>query len=172
MIILYFSFNLLLDFLVINNIIFSYLIKSCFLFIILSFLIAFIEEVLFRSFFFRIIKEKTTNIKAYFISSYIYTQSHFLNFNLPIKSIYLNFIGLFILGLILNLFYDKKGLFYSIGFHTAIIFVISLINVNNVFEINENYIFLSGGLNPLNGFLGVFYALILLVFFYNYQKTS
>lgn len=129
----------------------------------LSFLVGFIEELLFRNFIFNNLK-KDLNVKtSYAISAYIYAQLHFLNLSLALKEIILPLIGLFILGLIFNALYEKKGLSFSIGFHTSFIFVMSFITQKNLFNINTEDLYLSGGYNPLSGILGIVFLSIIFV---------
>jgi membrane protease YdiL (CAAX protease family) len=159
----YFFINTILGFISINsNLDYLFLFETSSKFIFISFFVGFIEELLFRNFIFKNISKDTSFFKADLISAYIYTQAHFLNFSLGLKNIILPFIGIFILGRLLNKFYQKKGLFFSIGFHSSLVFIISVVNITTFFQIKEDYIFLSGGNSPLSGFLGILFVFILL----------
>lgn len=159
----YFFINLILGFISINsNLDYIFLFETSYKFIFISFFVGFIEELLFRNFIFNNISKDTSLFKADIISAYIYSQVHFLNFSLGLKNIILPFIGIFILGRLLNKFYQKKGIFFSIGFHSSLVFIISVTNITNFFQIKEEYLLFSGGNSPLSGFLGILFVFILL----------
>lgn len=159
----YFFINIILGFININSKLnYLFLFETSSKFIFISFFVAFIEELLFRNFIFNNISNDTSFYKADIISAYIYAQAHFFNFSLGLKNIILPFIGIFILGRLLNKFYQKEGVFFSIGFHSSLVFMISVINITNFFQIKEEYLFLSGGNSPLSGLLGVIFIFILL----------
>ncbi|MEK7432682.1 MAG: CPBP family intramembrane glutamic endopeptidase [Cyanobacteriota bacterium] len=159
----YFFINIILGFISINsNLDYIFLFETSYKFIFISLFVGIIEELLFRNFIFNNISKDTSFFKADLISAYIYAQAHFFNFSLGLKNIILPFIGIFILGRLLNKFYQKEGLFFSIGFHSSLVFIISVVNITNFFKIKEDYLFLSGGNSPLSGLLGVLFVFILL----------
>lgn len=159
---LFFIFELIVNFISLNSlevISVTYVIKT----FILSFLVGFIEELLFRNFIFNNLKKDLKLKTSYVLSAYIYAQLHFLNFSLRIKEIIIPLLGLFILGLLFNTLYEKKGLFFSIGFHASFIFVMSVITQKNLFKIDSDYLLLSGGYNPLAGVFGIVFLSMIFI---------
>jgi membrane protease YdiL (CAAX protease family) len=129
---------------------------------IFSFIIALIEELLFRNFIFRKLKEDFSLITALIVSGYIYGQLHFLKFDISLKQIILPLTGLFFIGIILAFVFYHRDLWFSIGMHTAWIILISYTTQESLFMVNPEYSLLTGGYYPIGGVSGIFMAVILL----------
>lgn len=127
---------------------------------ILSFLTAFIEEMIFRDYLFSKLSERYTVSKSIIYSSYLYAQLHFLRFNLSLIEIIIPLLSLFFFGVTLSKIYINKGIFYSIGLHWGFIIFISYINQSNVFK-PISQIFITGGLYPPTGLLACFILFII-----------
>lgn len=123
--------------------------------IILSFLTAFIEEMIFRDYLFSKFSERYTVSRSIVYTSYIYAQLHFLRFNLSLIEILIPLLSLFFFGVTLSKIYIDKGIFYSIGLHWGFIIFISYINQSNIFK-PISQVFITGGLYPPTGLLACF----------------
>lgn len=133
---------------------------------IISFFIAFLEEMIFRDFIFRELLKKYSANNSIIISAYIYAQLHFLRFNLHFYEIIIPLISLLIVGIILGKIYLSQNIFNSIGIHWGWIIYISYINQTQIFKVNHN-ILLTGGLYPPSG---LFSCLTLLFVFLLMKK--
>lgn len=133
--------------------------------IFLSFIIALIEELLFRNFIFRKLKEDFSLKTALIISAYIYAQLHFLKFGLKLSEIILPLTGLFFIGIILAYTFYYRDLWFSIGLHMAWIILITYTTRESLFIINPEYNLLTGGYYPIAGILGIIMTIILLSVF-------
>lgn len=138
------------------------LITEC---LILAFLIAFIEELLFRAFIYRKLRESYTYRSSAIISSYIYAQLHFLRFDLSFTETIIPLLSLFLIGYILVQALEKYNLYFCIGMHSAWIFLISYINRAEIFLPDSKWQIISGGLYPVAGLSGLIMSALLLSFF-------
>ena len=141
--------------------------------LVLSFIIALTEELIFRDFLLRELLKKYSENKSLIISSYIYAQLHFLRFNLEIWQFIIPLISLFFIGLILSDGYLKKNIFYSIGIHWAWILIISYLNQTNILKIN-NISYLTGGYYPPSGLFAciILFITVVVLFSKKYQLAK
>jgi membrane protease YdiL (CAAX protease family) len=127
-----------------------------------SFIIAMTEELLFRNFIFRKLKDDYKLNTAMIISAYIYAQLHFLKFGLSFSQIILPLTGLFFIGIILAYTFYKIDLWFSTGMHMAWIILITYTTRESLLIVNPEYNMLTGGYYPIGGILGIIMAIILL----------
>jgi membrane protease YdiL (CAAX protease family) len=128
-----------------------------------SLVIALTEELLFRNFIFRKLKEDYSLKTALIVSGYIYAQLHFVKFNITFMEIILPLTGLFFIGVILAYVFYFRDLWFSIGMHTAWIILITFTTQQAVFKINPGYYLLTGGYYPIGGAFGILMSIILLI---------
>jgi membrane protease YdiL (CAAX protease family) len=129
---------------------------------IFSLIIALVEELLFRNFIFRKLREAYSLNTALIISGYIYGQLHFLKFGLKLSEIILPLTGLFFIGVILAYTFHTRDLWFSIGMHTAWIILITYTTRESLFILNSDYNLLTGGYYPIAGLGGIIMSVILL----------
>jgi len=129
---------------------------------VLGFFVALLEELLFRNFIFRKLQENYKPITAFCVSSYIYSQLHFLRFDINFLEIILPLIGLFFTGIVFAYAFLKFNLWFSIGLHTAWIFLISFTTQISMFIIDKEYFIFTGGYYPVGGIFGILLILLML----------
>jgi len=128
------------------------------------------EELLFRVWLFEELKLFLSTNKAIFIQSILFSMVHPYDFG---KSLIVNIlmkIGLFLLGVYLNLLRinNYPNIFPSIAFHGGIVGYIFL--AKSIFHVQGNYPFLIYGseydnfINPVSGLIGIFTLLILNIY--------
>ena len=140
--------------------------------LIISFFIAFLEEMIFRDFILRQLLKKYSINYSLTISAYIYAQLHFLRFNLNFYQIIIPLISLLMVGIILGKTYLSKNIFNSIGIHWGWIIGISYINQTQILKVNQD-ILLTGGLYPPSGlFSGGILLLAILIMKKDLQTKS
>lgn len=132
--------------------------------LIISLFIAFIEELIFRYYIYNKLVARYNNIYSILITSYLYSQSHFIKFNLSFFEIIIPLINLFLFGIILSSLYRKKGIYASIGLHWSFILFISYINQTWFISPVKSTNFITGGLYAPNGFLTTIIFIFYLVF--------
>ena len=128
------------------------------------------EELLFRVWLFEELKLFLSTNKAIFIQSILFSMVHPYDFG---KSLIVNIlmkIGLFLLGVYLNLLRinNYPNIFPSIAFHGGIVGYIFL--AKSIFHVQGNYPFLIYGskydnfINPVSGLIGIVTLLILNIY--------
>ena len=128
------------------------------------------EELLFRVWLFEELKLSFRTNKAIFFQSIIFAMVHPYNFSESFTVNILIKIGLFLLGIYLNLLRIKNypNIFPSIAFHRGIVGYIFL--AKSIFQVQKNYPFLIYGsqydnfINPVSGLIGIFTLLILNIY--------
>ena len=125
------------------------------------------EELLFRVWLFEELKLFLSTNKAIFLQSILFSLVHPYNFDESFTINILIKIGLFLLGIYLNLLRinNYPNIFPSIAFHGGIVGYIFL--AKSIFHIQGNYPVLIYGnqydnfINPVSGLIGIFTLLIL-----------
>ena len=125
------------------------------------------EELLFRVWLFEELKLFLSTNKAIFLQSILFSMVHPYNFDESFTINILIKIGLFLLGIYLNLLRinNYQNIFPSIAFHGGIVGYIFL--AKSIFQIQGNYPVLIFGnqydnfINPVSGLIGIFTLLIL-----------
>ena len=125
------------------------------------------EELLFRVWIFEELKLFLSTNKAIFFQSLLFSIVHPYNFGESFTVNILMKIGLFLLGIYLNLLRinNYPNIFPSIASYGGIVGSIFL--AKSIFEVQENYPFLIYGnqydnfINPISGFIGIFTLFIL-----------
>ena len=125
------------------------------------------EELLFRVWLFEELKLFLSTNKAIFLQSILFSMVHPYNFDESFTINILIKIGLFLLGIYLNLLRinNYPNIFPSIAFHGGIVGYIFL--AKSIFHIQGNYPVLIYGnqydnfINPVSGLIGIFTLLIL-----------
>ena len=125
------------------------------------------EELLFRVWLFEELKLFLNTNKAIFVQSILFSMVHPYNFDESFTINILIKIGLFLLGIYLNLLRinNYPNIFPSIAFHGGIVGYIFL--AKSIFHIQGNYPVLIYGnqydnfINPVSGLIGIFTLLIL-----------
>ena len=125
------------------------------------------EELLFRVWLFEELKLFLNTNKAIFLQSILFSMVHPYDFGTSFAVNILIKIGLFLLGIYLNLLRinNYPNIFPSIAFHGGIVGYIFL--AKSIFEIQGNYPVLIYGnqydnfINPVSGLIGIFTLLIL-----------
>ncbi len=125
------------------------------------------EELLFRVWLFEELKLFLGTNKAIFLQSILFSMVHPYIFLESITVNILMKIGLFLLGIYLNLLRinNYPNIFPSIAFHGAIVGYIFL--AQSIFQVQGNYPFLIYGnqydkfINPISGLIGIFTLFIL-----------
>ena len=136
------------------------------------------EELLFRVWLFEELKLFLSTNKAIFLQSILFSMVHPYNFD---ESFIINIlikIGLFLLGIYLNLLRinNYPNIFPSIAFHGGIVGYIFL--AKSIFHIQGNYPVLIYGnqydnfINPVSGLIGIFTLLILNIYQIKTLKNS
>ena len=147
-------------------------IDHSFLFNILftSIFVSVAEELLFRVWFFEELKLFLSRNNAIFLQSILFSMLHPFDYSVSYTMNILAKIGLFLLGIYLNLLRinNYPNIFPSIAFHGGIVGYIFL--AKSIFEVKENYPFLIFGsqydnfINPVSGLIGIFTLLVLNIF--------
>ena len=125
------------------------------------------EELLFRVWLFEELKLFLSTNKAIFLQSILFSMVHPYNFDESFTINILIKIGLFLLGIYLNLLRinNYPNIFPSIAFHGGIVGYIFF--AKSIFQIHGNYPVLIYGnqydnfINPVSGLIGIFTLLIL-----------
>jgi len=142
-----------------NNILFDIVFTSIF--------VGIAEELLFRVWLFEELKLFLSTNKAIFLQSFLFSMVHPYNFGEGLTINILIKIGLFLLGIYLNLLRinNYPNIFPSIAFHGGIVGYIFL--AKSIFNIQGNYPVLIYGnqydnfINPVSGLIGIFTLSIL-----------
>ena len=147
-------------------------IKYIFLFDILftSIFVGVAEELLFRVWLFEELKQFLNINKAIFLQSFLFSFVHPYNFGESLIINILMKVGLFLLGIYLNLLRvnNYPSIFPSIAFHGGIVGYIFL--AKSVLEVQENYSSLIYGsqyenfINPISGLIGIFTLIVLNIY--------
>jgi len=155
-------------------------IQYTFLFDILftSIFVGLAEELLFRVWLFEELKLFLSTKKAIFIQSILFSMMHPYNFDESFTINILIKIGLFLLGIYLNLLRinNYPNIFPSIAFHGGIVGYIFL--AKSIFHIQGNYPVLFYGnqydnfINPVGGLIGISTLLILNIYQIKTLKNS
>jgi len=135
------------------------------------------EELLFRVWLFEELKLFLCTNKAIILQSILFSMVHPYDFDESFTINFLMKIGLFLLGIYLNLLRIKNypNIFPSIAFHGGIVGSIFL--AKSIFQIQGNYPILIYGnqydnfINPVSGLIGVFTLLILNIYQIKNLKT-
>jgi len=143
-----------------------------------SIFVSLAEELLFRVWLFEELKLFLNTKKAIFLNSILFSMVHPYNFDESFKINILIKIGLFLLGIYLNLLRinNYPNIFPSIGFHGGIVGFIFL--AKSIFHIQGNYPVLIYGnqydnfINPVSGLIGIFTLLILNIYQLKTLKNS
>ncbi len=125
------------------------------------------EELLFRVWLFEELNLFLSTNKAIFLQSILFSMVHPYNFDESFTINILIKIGLFLLGIYLNLLRinNYPNIFPSIAFHGGVVGYIFL--AKSIFHIQDNYPVLIYGnqydnfINPVSGLIGIFTLLIL-----------
>jgi len=136
------------------------------------------EELLFRVWLFEELKLFLNTNKAIFVQSILFSMFHPYNFDESYMINILIKIGLFLLGIYLNLLRinNYPNIFPSIAFHGGIVGYIFL--AKSIFHIQRNYPVLIYGnqydnfINPVSGLIGIFTLLILNIYQVKILKNS
>ena len=137
------------------------------------------EELLFRVWLFEELRLFLGTNKAIFFQSILFSTMHPYNYGENFTVNILMKIGLFLLGIYLNLLRinNYPNIFPSIAFHGGIVGYIFL--AKSIFHIQENYPFLIYGnqydnfINPISGLIGIFTLFILNIYqIKNLKKIS
>ena len=136
------------------------------------------EELLFRVWLFEELKLFLSTNKAIFLQSILFSMVHPYNFDENFTINILIKIGLFLLGIYLNLLRinNYSNIFPSIAFHGGIVGYIFL--AKSIFDIQGNYPVLIYGsqydnfINPVSGLIGIFTLLILNIYQIKTLKNS
>ena len=128
------------------------------------------EELLFRVWLFEELKLFLSVNKALFIQSILFSVLHPYNYGESFTVNILIKIGLFLLGIYLNLLRinNYPNIFPSIAFHGGIVGYIFL--AKSIFRVQGNYSYLIYGnqydnfINPVSGLIGIFILFILNVY--------
>ena len=136
------------------------------------------EELLFRVWLFEELKLFLSTNKAIFLQSILFSMVHPYNFDESFTINILIKIGLFLLGIYLNLLRinNYPNIFPSIAFHGGIVGYIFL--AKSIFHIQGNYPVLIYGnqydnfINPVSGLIGIFTLLILNIYQIKTLKNS
>ena len=128
------------------------------------------EELLFRVWLFEELKLFLSVNKALFIQSILFSVLHPYNYGESFTVNILIKIGLFLLGIYLNLLRinNYPNIFPSIAFHGGIVGYIFL--AKSIFRVQGNYPYLIYGnqydnfINPVSGLIGIFILFILNVY--------
>ena len=136
------------------------------------------EELLFRVWLFEELKLFLSTNKAIFLQSILFSMVHPYNFDESFTINILIKIGLFLLGIYLNLLRinNYPNIFPSIAFHGGIVGYIFL--AKSIFHIQRNYPVLIYGnqydnfINPVSGLIGIFTLLILNIYQIKTIKNS
>ena len=136
------------------------------------------EELLFRVWLFEELKLFLSTNKSIFLQSILFAILHPYDFGQSFTMNILIKIGLFLLGLYLNLLRinNYSNIFPSIAFHGGLIGYIFL--AKSFFHIKGNYPFLIYGhqyddfINPVSGLIGIFTLLILNIYQVKTLKKS
>ena len=128
------------------------------------------EELLFRVWLFEELKLFLSTNKAIFIQSILFSIVHPYSFDQSLTVNILMKIGLFLLGIYLNLLRinNYSNIFPSIAFHGGIVGYIFL--AKSIFNVQGKYPYLIYGnqydnfINPISGLIGIFTLLILNIY--------
>ncbi len=128
------------------------------------------EELLFRVWLFEELKLLLSTNKAIFLQSILFSMVHPYNFDESFTINILIKIGLFLLGIYLNLLRinNYPNIFPSIAFHGGVVGYIFF--AKSIFHIQGNYpIYIYGNqydnfINPVSGLIGIFTLLILNIY--------
>ena len=144
-----------------------------------SIFVAVAEELLFRVWLFEELKLFLSTNKAIFFQSLLFSMVHPYELGVSFTVNIFMKIGLFLLGIYLNLLRIKNypNIFPSIAFHGGIVGYIFL--AKSFFQVQGNYPFLIYGsqydnfINPVSGLIGFIILLILIIFqIKNLKKNS
>ena len=125
------------------------------------------EELLFRVWLFEELKLFLSTNKAIVLQSILFSMLHSYDFSESLTINILIKIGLFLLGIYLNLLRvnNYSNIFPSIAFHSGIVGFIFL--AKSIFEVQANYPYYLYGtqydnfINPVSGLIGIFTLFIL-----------